>query len=146
MAKRPLGRKAVTRWNTAAYSAPSWSIVTSITDATINDESETVKSDVRELVYKETQQTSKDLTVEFTLKARADEAAFIAIEAAYVSGDALDMQFLRAAAVAGTKGIRADMVVTKFEEQEPLGDVLTHAVSLAKADSGRDPERITIAS
>jgi hypothetical protein len=142
-----LGLDGKLYYNANSYASPDWQELTRIKDVTINqslgeaDVSTRAGAGWREMVG-----TLLDGSVDFSLlQAPVGEvdAAFDAVSDAFYGRTDIEFLILNGAiGEAGVRGLRATMIVTKFDETQGLEDATMHDVTIRPTPAANAPERI----
>ena len=95
--------------------------------------------------WKRTATTLKELTIDFDMMWDVEADGFEEIRDAFLDGTPIGIAAMDGDILTpGSEGIWADMVVTKFERDEPLEQATKVSVTLKVADTENDPQWKTI--
>jgi hypothetical protein len=132
----------------ASGAAPNLTEITNCQDLTINLEKGEADVTTRGSGgWRQTAGTLKDGSLEFTMVVDPSDAAFTAIQTAYMNNTQLAVAALNGASdAAGTQGLWASFEVTNFSRNEPLAEALTVSVTLKPGYSTVAPEWVTVST
>lgn len=141
----PIGLDCKLYYNSATYGSPTWVLIPQARDVTIADSRETGDSSSREYTTKSTVVGQRVFEISFDAVMHRSAAAYTGLETAYLARTILGIAAMDAAiTTVGTKGTRADIVITKFERSEPMNDSVKVSITMAACvDNGHEPELFT---
>lgn len=132
--------------NTASYATPTWVTVDNVKNVGIPKGKAMSETTTRgDAGLKTFLGTVKEFGLEFEMNADDADADYTAFEDSYWNNAPLDLLVLRGPAEAGTKGVRLQVEVETFDEQEDLEGhpVVTVKCVLRKTDNPA-AERYTV--
>lgn len=124
--------------NTASYAPPTWVTVNNVKNVGIPKGKSMAEVTTRgDGGFKTFVGTLKEFGLEFEMNADDADADYTAFEDAYWTNSPLDLLVLRGPATAGTKGVRLQVLVETFDEQEDLegNPVVSVKCVLAKTEN-----------
>ena len=126
---------------------PTWTEITAAREVTIPvSKGEADASTRGGGGWKATIGTLKDAAIDFELLYDPADAAAVAILSAFLSGATIGLCAAHGPiATAGTEYFKADCQILKFEEKEPLDNVVTVAVTAKPTYSANQPAFTTVA-
>lgn len=125
------GRKGWCYYNTGTFGSPVWTPVKRIRDLTRTGGTVSIDVATRETDAVATGVVGRDRGLSFQLVRDTSQASYLALENAYDTEGTLDVLSLDGpVATTGSRGVRAIMQVTKFDEPEPLVEKMTSDVEL----------------
>jgi len=136
-----LGLAAKLYYNTGSYASPTWTLIGNVKDVTLTLEKGTADITTRAAAgWRATVGTLKDLTIEFAMVWDTTDAAFTAIQTAFMNNTSIEVVALDGlVATTGSQGPRVTCDVTSFSRSEPLEDALTVSVTLKPTYSANAP-------
>lgn len=138
------GRKGWAYYNTGTFGSPVWAPIKGIRDLTRTGGTVSIDVATRETDAVATGVVGRDRGLSFQLLRQTSQASYLAIENAYDTDDAtLDVLSLDGpVATTGSRGVRAIMQVTKFDEPEPLVEKMTVDVEMKPTQSDDLPSPV----
>ena len=126
---------------------PSWMEIASVKDVTLNQSKGEADVSTRGGGgWKAVIGTLKEATIEFELVADEDNAAYTALQDAYINNTSVGLAVMNGPiATAGSKGLWADCAILKFDRKEPLEQAITISVTAKPTWSVNPPQRKVIA-
>lgn len=141
-----LGLDAKVYRNTGTYVTPVWNEIKNVKDVTLN--LETAEADVTTRAnngWRATVATLKDGSVEFEMVWDSADDDFGAIRNAFLDKTAIELAVMDGdITVAGTQGLRASCMITKFSRNEPLEEAITVSVTAKPTYAANAPIWMTI--
>lgn len=133
--------------STGTYASPVWDTITKARSVTINYTRATSETSSRAAKVKTFIPTMGEFSLSFDIAADDADTDYTAFATAFAAGTVLDMRILRGPASVGTKGYRAQMVVSEMNEAQDLEDHAVASITMVLADSANTPlEAVTLAS
>lgn len=141
--------KAVIYRNTAVstpYATPTWTAMTLVRDVSISRPWDFGDASVRATRVKLYAPTQMDFAVTMTMRCDDLDAAYLAVDAAAVSGTALDLLILDGPITTeGTRGVRAHFHISDTGQDQAIGNVLYKNYELkAGFSSDGNPKTISV--
>ena len=137
-----LGLNAKLYRNTGTYASPTWVEMTNVKNVTLNLES--AEADVTTRAnngWRATVPTLKDASIEFEMVWDTEDAAFEAIQEAFLDSTPIEVLALDGPeGTAGSQGLRATCSVLSFSRNEQLEEALMVSVNLKPTYSADAPE------
>lgn len=133
--------------NTASWASPTWDLVDCV-DVTVNLDRNAVAAPSRASAWNKYLPGLKNMSLDVKLNADPADTDQAALQAAYEAGTVIGMAVADGAiATSGTKYLKGDYIVTKFQRGEPLEGVVPIDVTLQPAASSvNDPTFVTVGS
>ena len=130
-----LGINAKIYRNTGTFGSPSWDEIKNVKDVTLNLEADEEEVTTRGSGgWKEFEQTLKDASIEFDMRADDTDADFTALKNAWANRATIELMALDGdEATTGTQGLRAEMRVISMTRSEPLGGHLSYSFTIKPA-------------
>lgn len=157
MARTLHGRACKLYRNTAVLNgmpnetAPTWSEVGIVGDATLSLSGQTADITVRKHgMFNREEIVAHEVSIEFDIKVPADKlssADYVAFRDAYISGNAIELALTNAAITAdGTEAFRCVCVIADLSEEQTLGDAVKISMTAKATDSANPPRYETISA
>jgi hypothetical protein len=132
--------------NTGTYGTPAWNEVPNVRDVTM---SLTVEEDDVTTRggngWKQNAATLKDASVDFEMIYDKTDPDFTAFKDAFLNSTAIDVAVMDGdITVTGNQGLRAEMMVTKFDRMENLTQALKVSVTIKPTYSSNAPTWYTV--
>ncbi len=142
----PIGLDCKLYRNTGSYSTPVWNEIVNIGDVTIPLSKGEAETSTRGSKWKTRRGTLKDASIDFQLKKVTGDDDFAALLAAFVDGTPIELLALDGPiGTAGSQGLRATCEIFKFDEGQPLENVVAFDVSAKPCQSANEPAWYTVA-
>lgn len=143
-----IGANARVYYNTGTFASPTWVEIETIRDLTRTSEWETTDATCRKHRRKKVNaKTLVSHSFEGELTCMVDDAAYLALEAAFDADDAMELLVLNGAKETnGVRGIRGAFHVTKLDEAQPLNGHITTPIQFQPADSANPLARVHVVS
>jgi predicted secreted protein len=143
-----LGLDAKLYRNTGSYETPEWEEVENVRDLTLNVEGGEADVTTRKNGgWKAVVPTLKEGSIEFEMVWDTDDEDFEAIRAAYFDRTNIEFAVMDGdITVAGSQGLRATMVIIKFNREEKLDDALKASVTAKPTLAENAPEWMEVSA
>lgn len=144
MAVVTLGKNCKAYFGTAGTQADT--LIGNIIDATLELDRDEIDASARDSGdWEEVVSSMKKGAINFTMRWKKSDAAFIELRDAWLNGTAIALLFLDdLKTVVGAEGLDADFTVLKFSRKEELRGMVTVDVSVKPTPSTRAPTWYTV--
>jgi hypothetical protein len=141
-----LGLDAKLYRNTGTYSSPTWNDIPNVKDVTLNLEAGEADVTTRgNNGWRATVATLKDGSIEFDMVWDTADTDFAAIRDAFLNRTAIEFAVMDGnITVAGSQGLRATCMVTKFSRSEPLEQAIMVSVTIKPTYSANAPSWLVV--
>lgn len=141
-----LGRNCKLYRNTGSYASPTWTVINSARDVTLNLEGETADVATRGNGYWGADATVKlKASLDFELIWDPSDAAFAAILTAFIGVSSIELLVLDGAvATSGSQGLRATFAISKFTRTETLNEAVKASVTAQPTLADNAPSWYTV--
>jgi hypothetical protein len=116
--------------NTNTYATPTWDEITQVTDVNLSQSTAVGDVSNRSSLFKLHRPGLIDLTLEFTLRYDSGNTDYTTLQSAFVARTGMDVWMADGTAAAGSKGPRANWMITEFSHEQPLEDGVNVKVSM----------------
>jgi hypothetical protein len=117
--------KAKVYRNTGTYGSPTWGAIDNVRDASVNRPWDLADASTRGTRVKLYHPTQIDFAVTLTVRCDDLDTAYLALDAAAVSGTAQDLLIIDGAITTeGSRGIRAHFHVSDTGQDQAIGNIL----------------------
>lgn len=128
--------KAVIYRNTGTYASPTWTAMTLVRDVNISRPWDFASADVRATRVKLYAPTQMDFAVTVTMRCDDADAAYLAVDAAAISGAAIEFLILDGPITTeGSRGVRSSFHISDTGQDQAIGNVLYKNYELKTAFS-----------
>ena len=128
--------KAVIYRNTGTYGSPTWTAMTLVRDVNISRPWDFASADVRATRVKLYAPTQMDFAVTMTMRCDDADTAYLAVDAAAISGAAVEFLILDGPiATEGVRGVRSHFHISDTGQDQAIGNVLYKNYELKAAFS-----------
>jgi hypothetical protein len=116
--------------NTGTYASPVWNEITNVSDVTIPLSKGEAETSTRAAAWKTRRGTLKDASIDFTLRAVANDADYTALLNSYLNNTPIELLALDGpVGTTGSQGLRAVCEVFNFQASQALENAVGFEVS-----------------
>ena len=139
------GFEGVLYRNTGTWASPTWSAIDVVRDVSANSEKGEIDATSRgSSGIRRTIAGIREDGFEFECVKKTDDSEWQAIRDAFLNGTTIELLALEGeVTTAGNQGLRAECVITQFNDGQGFEDLQTTSVVAKPTDTDNDPEWFT---